>query len=63
MVHWKSSPQAQAHRQRCAALPPPNDGERDRLAELYLTEKSVTECPPRFVAPVQHLELINRRTA
>ena len=46
---------AQAHRRRCKSLPPLQPGEHERLVKEFLAVRSITLCPTRYVAPVEHL--------
>ena len=45
---------ASAHRVRCRRLPPMQAGEAERLVAAFLATKSVTPCPIRYAAPVEH---------
>ncbi len=50
----KQSEEAFAHRRRCKALPPLQPGEHERLVKEFLAVRSVTLCPTRYAAPVEH---------
>ena len=45
---------AHAHRLRCRHLPPMKSGEAERLVAAFLAAHSVTACPKRYAAPVEH---------
>ncbi len=44
---------AQAHRQRCKALPPLGKGEAERLVAEFSAVSGVTLCPPAFAVAVK----------
>jgi hypothetical protein len=50
----KGNEEAFAHRRRCKSLPPLQPGEHERLLKEFLAVKSITICPPRYAAPVEH---------
>jgi hypothetical protein len=57
IVLRRDTDEAFAHRRRCQSLPPLQPGEHERLMKEFLAVKSVTICPPRYAAPVEHRPL------
>lgn len=50
---FRLSLEALQHRRRCERLPALQAGEADRLVAAYLSERSITVCPTRYVLPVE----------
>jgi hypothetical protein len=50
---FRLSLNALQHRRRCERLPTLEAGEADRLVAAYLSERSITACPTRYVLPVE----------
>ena len=57
---FRLSLNALQHRRRCERLPALQAGEADRLVAQYLSERSITACPTRYVLPVEQQPLYNR---
>ncbi|HTW72697.1 MAG TPA: hypothetical protein VME47_22655 [Acetobacteraceae bacterium] len=50
---YRLSLNALQHRRRCERLPALQAGEADRLVAAYLSARSITLCPTRYVLPVE----------
>jgi hypothetical protein len=50
---FRMSLNALQHRRRVERLPALQAGEADRLIAAYLSERSITVCPARYVLPVE----------
>jgi len=50
---FRLSLNALQHRRRCERLPALRAGEADSLIAAYLSERGITECPTRYVLPVE----------
>jgi hypothetical protein len=56
----RPSDQAREHWERCRNLPPLQTGEAESLTTAFLATRSITVCPARYAAPLQHRYLLTR---
>ena len=59
-TYGRLSLQALQHRRRCESLPPLRKGEVEQLVANYVAAKGITECPARYVLPVEQRPLYAR---
>jgi hypothetical protein len=59
-TYGRLSIQALQHRRRCESLPPLQKGEAELLVAQFVAAKGITECPTRYVLPVEQRPLYAR---